>query len=240
MSKISSTQLAAHCGRVATSLESGIEERKVWHREAERARGALAIPLSNIASRLSGGESIAEAIKESASFFPQLFLQIVEMGEATGKLPTAFRRLAAHYEHRVRMRRAFLTGITWPAIQFFAAIFIVGFLIWILGAIAETKGPAGYDIVGLGLVGDTGLTIYVVFWILVFAFIAGFFFLLRSGALRSRAIELGLLRVPGVGGCVRTICLSRSSTANTRVNCWGFRWKICSKRRTSIRNGHKR
>lgn len=207
MSKIPNSQLAALSARLATALESGIEERTVWRREADRARGRSIFPLARIASTLERGGSLAEAVKENNEFFPPLFLQLIEIGEETGKLPTVLRRLAAHYDHRVRMRRTFLAGITWPAIQFFAAIFIVGFLIWILGAIAATRGPAAYDILGLGLIGNQGLTIYIIFWAVLFALGFGLFLFLRSGS--RRFIETSLLKVPGVGACLKTISLTR-------------------------------
>lgn len=209
MSQISSTQLYGLCGRIATSLESGIDARRVWNREAEQARGRSVVPFSNIAEAIDRGGSLAEAVEANAGFFPPLFVQMVETGEAAGKLPMVFRRLAQHYEHRVRMQRIFIAGITWPAIQFFAAILIVGFLIWILGAIAETKGPAAYDILGLGLLGNTGLFIYTAFWMSMVAIATVLFFLLRNGMFHFRSLELATLRLPGVGHCMKTICLAR-------------------------------
>jgi type IV pilus assembly protein PilC len=209
MSKISNAQLYGLCGRVATSLEAGIDARRIWNREAEQARGGSAAVFSKIASSLSQGGSLAEAIEQDSQFFPPLFNQIVQIGEAAGKLPTVFRRLAQHYENRIRMRRLFLAGITWPAIQFVAAILIVGFLIWILGAIAETKGPAAYDILGLGLLGHKGLFIYTLFWFGVFTCGAILFFLIRNGLFYHASLERSLFRIPYIGHCIKTICLAR-------------------------------
>ena len=209
MSRISSAQLYGLCHRVATSLEAGIDARRLWKREADQARGRLADVFLSIASTLSRGGSLTEAVQGNAPFFPPLFLQMVELGEAAGKLPTVFRRLAQHYENRIRMRRIFLAGITWPAIQFFAAILIVGFLIWILGAIAQTKGPAAYDILGLGLIGNTGLFIYIIFWISMLFMAAILFFLIRNGLFHHASLERAIFRIPGIGRCMETICLAR-------------------------------
>ena len=181
MSKISTTQLHGVCGRMATSLDAGIDIRRAWKREAERTRGRSAVTFSGIALKLSKGVSLTDAIMQYPDFFPPLFIQMVEIGEAAGKLPSVFGRLAEHYENRIRLRRLFLAGITWPTVQFFAAIFIVGFLIWILDAIAQTRGPAAYDILGIGLTGSRGLVVYIACWICFFSLVTVLFFLVRHG-----------------------------------------------------------
>ena len=207
MSKIPISQLAALCGRVATALQSGIEQRVVWRREADRARGRIAPPLRHVAAALEQGEALADVVARNGDYFPPLFVQLIDIGETTGKLPTVLRRLTLHYEHRVRMQRALVAGMTWPAIQFFAAIFIVGFLIWILDAIAASRGPAEYDIIGLGLVGSSGLAIYIIFWVVIFALGFGLFVFLRR---RSEYFLGGiLLKIPGIGALLRTSCLMR-------------------------------
>ena len=211
MSKISTTQLYGLCGRMATSLEAGIDARRAWKREAEQARGRSAATFSDIASTLGSGGSLTDALAENADCFPPLFLQMVEIGEAVGKLPTVFRRLADHYENRIRLRRLFLAGITWPTVQFIAAILIVGFLIWILGAIAQTRGPAAYDILGLGLTGNRGLLIYIAFWITTCSLTAVLFFLIRHGLFKYAPLERAIFRLPGLGRCLSTICLARFS-----------------------------
>ncbi len=211
MSQISKKQLSILARRVSVALESGIDERKIWQREAEAARGPSAVVFGAIAAALARGDSIGDAIRQSEGFFPPLAVALVVLGEETGKLPTVFRRLADHYEHSIRLRRVFLAGLIWPAIQFTAAIVIVGFLIWILGAIAESRGPAPYDILGLGLHGNTGLLIYVAFWSVLFAAAIGLFFLIRSRVLWIQPAEVASIAIPGVGRCIKTLCLSRLS-----------------------------
>lgn len=211
MSRISSKRLAALCRRVATSLESGIEERKIWRREAERARGRSAGAFDKLASAVAAGRPVADALGQCDDFFPPLFVEMVQLGEQTGKAAAVFARLADHYEHRTILRRTFLAGISWPVIQFIAAIVIVGLLIWILGAIAESRGPAAFDILGLGLLGNRGLLIYVSFWSALFVAAGGLFFLVRRRVLWVQPIEVAAISLPAIGRCVKTLCLSQLS-----------------------------
>ena len=211
MAQISRKQLAALARRVGVALESGIEERKIWQREAERARGSSAAVFGRISAALGTGGSIGDAVLQSDGFFPPLFVELVGLGEATGKLASVFRRLADHYEQSVRLRRTFLAGITWPLIQLTAAIVIVGLLIWILGLIAENRGPAPYDILGLGLVGNAGVVIYVTIVGSLLAVATLLFFLIRSRVFWIQPVEVAAIAVPGIGGCIKTLCLSRLS-----------------------------
>ena len=67
---------------------------------------------------------------------------MVEVGEQTGHLGEIFAQLAEHYENQVRLRRNFLSSITWPIIQLTIALAVIGLLIWIGGVIGQRAGGA--------------------------------------------------------------------------------------------------
>ena len=70
--------------------------------------------------------------------------EMLEAGDQTGHVDAVLLRLAEHYEHLLTLRRIFLVGILWPAIQLVLAIFVIGLLIWVLGFV-------GTDILGWGM-----------------------------------------------------------------------------------------
>ena len=211
MARIATKQLAALCRRLGLALESGIDERRVWQREADRAKGSARKAINQISQAVNSGEGAGEGMSQTGRFFPPLFHQLVQLGERTGKSAAVFRRLADHYEHRVKLRRIFLAGITWPLIQLTAAVVIVGCLIWVLGMIGKQTDGSPYDILGLGLQGDSGLLIYVTIVSCAVAVGFGAYFLLRSGAVWTRPVQLAVIYLPRVGPCVKTLCLSRLS-----------------------------
>ena len=49
--------------------------------------------------------------------FPPMLVQMVAVGEQTGKLDEVLHRLADHYEHLASMRRMFWIGIAWPLFE---------------------------------------------------------------------------------------------------------------------------
>jgi type II secretory pathway component PulF len=209
MARISTKTLASLCRRVAIALEAGIDERKIWQRECERARGRLAGAVGQISEAVSAGNPASAGLAATGSYFPPLFHELVKLGEHTGKSATVFRHLADHYDHRLKLRRAFLAGITWPAIQLTAAVVIVGFLIWILGVISSRIGEQPYDVLGLGLQGTKGLIIYIVIVGAALSAACGGYLLLRSGAVWTRPVQVMVMKLPGIGNNLRTLTLSR-------------------------------
>jgi type IV pilus assembly protein PilC len=207
--KIDSKSLAALCRRLAIAMEAGIDERKIWKREAERASGHLRAALQPVHDAVASGGSITDGIGATGQYFPGLFRELAVLGESTGKHATVFRRLADHYEHRVKLRREFLARITWPVIQLTAAIFIVGLLIWILGVIKESYGDPGFDVLGIGLVGNQGLAIYVGIVASCVAVGVAAFYLARSGVAWGRPLQSLAIRLPVIGRCLKTLALSR-------------------------------
>jgi type II secretory pathway component PulF len=189
-------------------LAAGIDARTCFQREADRARGTARIPLQLAAQRVVAGESLASALKASGDYFPPLVGEMIDVGEKTGRADQVFLRLADHYEHLLGLQRTFLSGIAWPVIQLSAALMIVGFLIWVMGFL-QPGNREPVDLLGLGLMGNRGVVIYVS-CLAVCAVIAGVMAEgLRRGQLGARHLIRAVLRIPVLGECLRTMALAR-------------------------------
>lgn len=206
-------ELSGLCRRWATSLEAGVDLRRMLKREVSirGSRAALGKQLDWLQSQAARGVSLADALDQTGDFFPPLFHEMVHVGEETGQLAEVLRRLADHYEHQLKLRQTFLAALTWPALQLAAAIFIVGVLIWVLGIIGSTTGSEPIDILGLGLVGNRGVAIYA----LIVASLLGCGYLIyqavRRGWFWVAPLQRLVLRVPVLGHCLQTLALSRLS-----------------------------
>lgn len=194
--------------RAGTSYRAGVDARRIWRLEATSGPRAQRAAFSEVARRLDAGDSLADAIRDCRGVFPPLVGDMVELGEQTGKLDTVFLRLADHYEHMLELRRNFLIGIAWPAIQLVMSILIIGFLIWIFGWITEKNEGDAVDPLGFGLLGNRGLAIYfggvaVILSAVLFAVLA-----FVQGWIASPVMRL-LLLTPVAGHCLRTNALAR-------------------------------
>jgi type IV pilus assembly protein PilC len=207
--RISTKTLAELSHRLSVETEAGIDVRRTWQREAESARGAAHAPFAQIRDAVAGGESVSLALASTGELFPPLFLEMVHVGEQTGTLGRVFHRLAEHYRHQQRRRRAFLGAIAWPMLQLAAAIFVIGVLIWVLGVVAQRSGGQPVDVLGFGLVGTRGLVIYVNFITAVGLCVAGLILAVRRGVLWARPLERAAMRLPVVGSCLEKLAIAR-------------------------------
>ena len=225
-SRIKSPRLAQHCRRVGSSLEAGLEIRRVMQQEVERAQARERASMQQIQQSIAGGSSVSEAYAAVDGFLPPLVKGMVQVGEMSGRLDEAFLRMADHYERQISLRRTFLAGIAWPMIQLVAALAVIGFLIWVMGALGDSLtglDDKPVDFLGLGLRGNRGLLIYVS----VVAGIAIGGVLLFKAATASaaafRPLQRMLMALPVIGTSIRSLALSRLAwtlavTTNTSMD----------------------
>lgn len=194
--------------RLASAYRAGVDPRRVWAMETQSGPLGQRAAFHEIGRRTADGDALSQSLRGCGGVFPSLMSDMVELGEQTGKMDTVFTRLADHYEHMVELRRNFLIGILWPAIQFVFAVLLVGFLIWIFGWITERNEGEMVDPLGFGLVGNRGLAIYF----------GGIGFLAANVLLAALAFRQGwlgapvarvLLALPIIGKCLRTNALAR-------------------------------
>jgi len=203
--------LADLCQRLATALHAGIDLRTILAREAERASGVAKRLLSAVSEAINRGETLAEALAAAGDFFPDLFRELAEVGEQTGHHAEVFAQLAEHYRGKLSLRRTFLATIAWPAVQLGLAVLIIGFLIWVMGPINDMVDNAQttIDPLGLGLIGNRGLAIYVAFLACVGVPLLLFVKAAQRGLVWVRPIQRVVLRLPWIGRQLQTVALAR-------------------------------
>ncbi|PQO38218.1 type II secretion system F family protein [Blastopirellula marina] len=211
--RISTSNLVQLCRRVGNQLRAGVDIRRVWQREAERASGAMKHVMESICEGIEEGHHMHEAINLTGDYFPKMFRQMIQLGDDTGHLDMIFLELADQYEHQLELRRAFLATILWPMIQLVMAILIVGFLIFVMGEISQMKGGEPIDPLGLGLVGRQGTIDY---FLIIGTIVLGFwcvYLLWSRGRLGFLQLDRLVMSIPGIGPPIRTLCLARMAWA---------------------------
>lgn len=208
--RIGLRELAQLCRRLAIALSSGIEVRRVFEREASDTRSLmLRSRMREISDAVARGDSVAEGMALAGDFFPPLVHELVDVGEHTGHLAEIFRHLAEHYEEQLRLKRSFLSSITWPMVQLVLAIGIIGIMILVMGWIGQMKGSQPIDLLGLGLIGPPGFAVYCLAIGTIFG--AGFFLFqaARRGLAWTAPVQKLVLQLPGIGGPLKTISLAQ-------------------------------
>lgn len=200
--------LVAFLRRSSTAIHAGIDVRKLWEMEAKRAPARLQTPFRAILERISLGDSMAESMATQSNLFPSMVIELVDMGEKSGRLEQVLSQLAEQYEQLARLKRTFIAGITWPMIQLTAAVVIVAFLIWFMGEVVPAMGGQAIDVLGIGLVGTSGALTFLGGVLTMAAAILFLFFALRNQWFGETPIRL-FLRIPYVGSTLETMSLAR-------------------------------
>lgn len=203
--------LAPLCRRLGIGLESGLDIRKVLKREAEgRAAPALRRRLKDVSDRVSAGDSLAEALDAAGDFFPTLMRELVRVGEQTGHLDGIFLHLADHYEYQVKLRREFVSSISWPITQLGMALGVIGIVIYVSGMVnmKDLKGK-DVDFLGLGLRGGDGVVTYFIVLGCLVATVFGLVHLMRRGVFWLRPVQRLVMRTPMLGTALETLAIAR-------------------------------
>lgn len=204
--------LAPFCHAMSRMLEAGVDLRKALPTAVNTASDSrLTTTVDAVRRRVNDGHDLTSSFREYSHHYPPLFLDLLNVGEQTGSLPEVLRALGNYYEARVTRAREFRAAIAWPALQLFAAIMIIGLLIYILGLIGSQPGQEPIDFVGLGLHGTKGA---LTWFGMTFGSLAGLWVAWKiiSRSMNGRQfLDPVLLGIPAVGSCLRKFAIARFS-----------------------------
>ena len=195
-------------------LDSGIAIQKAFQLSADKTSDSrCAEAMRRIADAIGHGSEVSEAMRAQGQTFPDLMVEMVSVAEQTGTMPEILKGLAEHYDNNVRLRRNFIASITWPVVQFVAAVLIIAFLIMVLGWIGDRPGGVQLDVLGFGLMGFKGSIAWltIVFGSLLTLFTA--YHIAARSLSGKRTLDSVLMGIPAVGKCMRSFAIARFSWA---------------------------
>ena len=200
--------LVEWCRTLRFSLSAGLDPVRIFKQQGKSGPRPLRALAKEFAKKLSNGDSLRDALEPHRDKFPPLFVELVAVGEQTGRLEDTFAELEAYYSAALTTQRNFRAQMMYPAIQFTAAVFIISGLIFIMGVLGIKMDPTG-----LGLTGTVGA---VTFLGGAAAFVGTILVVLKVTAenVRFRAkLEGMLLIVPGWGPALLAFAVLRFAVA---------------------------
>lgn len=85
--------------------------------------------IENIYIEVEKGEQLNKAMGLHKKIFPDLLINMVQAGEESGHLDTAFNRMATHYEKEYRTQQAVQKAVTYPSVVMGIAMMVVVVLV---------------------------------------------------------------------------------------------------------------
>lgn len=200
--------LVEWCRALRFSLSAGLDPIKIFKQQSKSGPRPLRKMAGEFAKKLSKGSSLEDALEPHRDKFPPLFVELVAVGEQTGRLEDTFQELELYYAAALTTQRNFRAQMMYPALQFTAAVFIISGLIFILGLLGSKMDPTG-----LGLTGTQGA---LTFLFCAAAFVGAILLVVKIATenLRFRSrLEGMFLIVPGWGPALLAFAVLRFAVA---------------------------
>lgn len=214
---ISSSQLSMITRQLATLLEAGLTleyslSALIEQSEEEPVRQILA----GVRSELLAGHTLAQAMGQYQSVFPDIYRSLIKAGEASGELGHVMLRLADYTESRQVLRQKVVLAFVYPAIVTAVALLVVlGLLIYVVPQVVSVFQQSHQTLPLLTrlLIGLSAALQVSWLYLLIALFGVGFFVrtLLRREEIRYQW-HLRLLRMPMLGRLVRGINTARMAS----------------------------
>jgi type IV pilus assembly protein PilC len=195
------------------NLSAGLTLLDVFRQQARRGPPAVRPVAARITTELEKGESLEAALDRERDYFPPLFIDIALVGEESGNLPEMFGELEEYYRLQQSLIRQFRSQIILPVMNFFLAILVIAFMLFVLGVIAESHNTQATDPTGFGFTGKKGALRFLClsFGLILILYLG---YKTISHSLRHKAaVDTLLLRIPVVGPCLEAFALGRFTLA---------------------------
>ncbi len=130
---VKETDLVLFTRQLATMVDAGLPLvtglTALYEQADPKRQKGLRTVVSDLTSRVQGGESFNEALAKHPKVFNRLYVAMVKAGEAGGLLAEILDRLAGFLEATARLRKKVKSAMTYPTIVVFVCIAIAFFLI---------------------------------------------------------------------------------------------------------------
>ena len=127
--KFSSEELSGFCSQVAIMLKSGIAlEEGMYMLAEEMEEEATKKILNQVQEKLKQNETFENALEDTGAF-PEYLVNMVEIGETSGKLEDVMDSMAHYYERDGVIKDSIRNVITYPAMMFIMIAVILAALV---------------------------------------------------------------------------------------------------------------
>jgi len=130
---VKETDIVLFTRQLAAMIEAGISLVQgltaLYDQSDPRRQRNLRSVVSDVTTRVQGGETFHEAIAKHPRVFNRLFVSMVKAGETGGLLAEILERLAGFLEASARLRKKVKSAMTYPVIVICIALLITTFLI---------------------------------------------------------------------------------------------------------------
>lgn len=226
LTPLTNHEISVFSNQMSMMLSAGItidEALRLLEQDADTTEGKLLI--HEIYDILETGTSLNHAIKESG-LFPKYVVDMVTIGEQTGKLDTVFASLADYYDREEAIADSIRQAVTYPFIMIIMMLCVITVLIAkVLPSFKQVYEQLGSSVSGVSAtilgVGDA-LGKYSAVFIIIFALLVGLYVYFTRTAAGRVVFQNLAAHLPIMGDMYDKIAAGRFSSGMALALGSGF------------------
>lgn len=236
--------MSVFCRQFVSITEAGVPVISALEMLCEQTENkVLRRALEETKLSIEKGETLADAMRRNKKVFPNLFITMVEAGEASGSLAISFTRMADQFEKEARLKAMMKKATVYPAaVGIVAVVVVIGMLTFVIPTFEDMFAQLGTELPALTRMVMGASRFLIERWYLFAAVVAGLIFGTRVfaasntgkhllGKLAMKVPLLGKVTVKGASSrFARTLSTllaagipliqSLDITAGTMTNIW--------------------
>jgi type IV pilus assembly protein PilC len=222
--KVKSKALQVFSRQFATLIAAGVSVvGSLVILEDQTEDDNLAVVISDVRSKVERGLLLSEALASHPKVFDDLYIAMVEAGEAAGALDTVLDRVAMQIEKQQQIKRRVKSAMVYPSlVMTFAFLVLTGMLMFLVPIFVKVFSDMGGQLPALTRMVVTASNLMKSSWYIIFPVLIG----TAYGLVRFKRTKAGraiwdafVLRVPmRIGSTVLKVAMARvSRTLSTLI-----------------------
>lgn len=229
--KFKTKDLSFFCRQLAAMLTSGVSLVKALHiLQAQTENKKMKAILLDIYEEVQKGRSFSEAIATKPGVFPGLFVSMVGAGEASGNLDMIMNRVSEHYAKDSKTQNKIKGAMIYPIVLLVLLVVMMVAMFTFIMPMFRGLMMEGDEIPPLSAamfaISDFFINQWYILVIALIAIVIAFRIILTTPASKLKWDEM-LLRLPKVGGLLRTIYTARFARTMSNLFASGLQMVDC-------------
>ncbi|GLC87263.1 type II secretion system F family protein [Lysinibacillus piscis] len=213
--KVKNKDFVIYCRQFATLIRAGVSIVEATNILARQSTAKpLKKALEQVEDDVRSGIAFSQAVGKHPKVFPELFINMMRSGEATGNIDNTLERLANTFEKQYNLKKKVQSTLTYPAVLSVLIIIVVAFLlIFIVPTFVASFEDMGAELPTITVVTIAFSAWLQAFWWLVllvlFIGIGTFYYLFKHHKEFNYTVHYVLLRMPLFGPLLQKTAIAR-------------------------------
>jgi type IV pilus assembly protein PilC len=215
--------MAVFCRQFVSILSAGVNILSTLEMLGEQTENkCLSRIIWETRTEVEKGESLAGAMRVNRNIFTEIFVTMVEAGEASGSLEISFTRMAERFEKDAALKANMKKATIYPAALAIVAVAVIAMLlIFVIPSFENMFADLETDLPGLTVAVLKASSFVLSYWYIIAAGVALAIILITNAAKSktgNRFLGSFVLKLPLFGNLVtKTACARMSRTLSTLI-----------------------